>query len=312
MVVNFKENKMLSWINNKGHFQGIFWTLSASLFSVLCDTSIRLVSSSLPSMQITFFRLFFGTVLLLPIMLYKRKTAFRLKNKLGHFVRVVVGFGAISCWVYGAGQTSLPSITTISFACPLLVLPLAYFFLGEKYSWQRVLAVVVGFFGVSIVAFYEQGVNVNGVGIFSLHTGIVFLFLAAVLFALSDIINKKMVADEGVFSLLFYFYLGTSLIAFIPMLLVWQPMRLWELSFLVVLAFGGISTLYCILKAADATDISSIAPYKYVELIFSMIIGYILFNEIIKVSTILGAVLIIPSALLIGYYEINKEKKQRG
>jgi len=39
------------------------------------------------------------------------------------------------------------------------------------------------------------------------HSGVIFLFLAAVLFAMSDILNKKLVASESIFSLLFYFYL---------------------------------------------------------------------------------------------------------
>jgi len=69
--------------------------------------------------------------------------------------------------------------------------------------------------------------------------------------------------------------------------------------------------LYCILKATNATEISSIAPYKYLELIFSIIMGYILFGEIIKWSTLLGAGLIIPSSILIAYYEINKVKREK-
>jgi S-adenosylmethionine uptake transporter len=143
----------------------------------------------------------------------------------------------------------------------------------------------------------------------ALHPGIIFLFMGAVLFALSDILNKKMLASESLFSLLFYFYLGTTLISFIPALLVWKQMNLEIVFYLLVQAIGGISILYCILKAADATEISSIAPYKYIELVFSIIIGYALFNEVIKISTIAGASLIIPGALLIAYYEINQERK---
>jgi len=142
------------------------------------------------------------------------------------------------------------------------------------------------------------------------HSGVLFLLCGAILFATSDIINKKMLASENLFSLLFYFYFGTALISFIPALMVWQQVVMMELFYLSILGISGVMVLYCILKATDATEISSIAPYKYVELIFSVVIGYVLFKEIIKVSTIVGASLIIPSALLIAYYEINKEKNK--
>ncbi len=306
-----KTNSLGSWINDKGHFQGIFWTICASFFSNLGDISIRLVGNDLPAMQFTFFRLFFGTIILLPFLLYKGKSSFYIKNKRDHLIRIIIGFGAIACWVFGASQTSLPSITTISFACPLLVLPLAYIFLGEKSDWHRVLSVLAGFLGVIIIAFFEGQGNSQPSGMFSLHTGILFLFFGAMLFAMSDVINKKMVASENIFSLLFYFYLGTALISFIPALFVWKSLGLRELFCLSLSGTAGVSILYCILKAARATEISSIAPYKYIELLFSIGMGYVLFSEIIKVSTVVGASLIIPSALLIAYYEINKEMKNK-
>lgn len=297
------------WINNTGHFQGIFWTLCAAFFSNLCDISVRLVGNNLPAMQIAFFRLFFGTLILLPLLLYKGKSSFSIKNKSWHLLRIIIGFGAIACWISGVRQTSLPSITTISFACPILVLPLAYLFLGEKSDWKRILAVFMGFLGVIIIAFFEKKPMGNTSQALFFHPGIMLLFSGAILFAMSDVLNKKMVASENILSLLFYFYLGTALISFIPALLVWQQMGPKDIFCLLTLAFGGVSILYCILKAANATEISSIAPYKYIELVFSIIMGYLLFKEVIKLSTIIGASLIIPGALLIAYYEINKEKK---
>ena len=300
---------MITWLNNPGHLQGIFWTICASFFSNLCDISIRLAGNNLHAMQITFFRLFFGTLILLPLMLYKGKSAFVINNKSRHLFRVIIGFAAIACWVYGAKITTLPSITTISFTCPILVLPLAYLFLGEKSDWQRMLAVTLGFLGVTIIAFFEPDMVGTTTSIFFVHPGIAFLFLGAILFACSDVLNKKMLASENLFALLFYFYLGTTIISVIPAVLVWQPMHYTEILYLLTLGLGGVAILYCILKAANATEISSIAPYKYIELIFSIIIGYLLFQEIIKISTIVGASLIIPSALLIAYYEISKEKQ---
>jgi S-adenosylmethionine uptake transporter len=253
--------------------------------------------------------MFFGVIILLPILICKGKNTFYIKNKLNHFIRIVIGFGAFVCWIYGAGRTSLPSITTISFACPLFVLPLAYIFLNEKSDWYRILSVIIGFLGVIIIAFFENDSNNISSG-FSLHIGVIFLFCAAILFAISDILNKKMISSESLLSLLFYFYLGTALIAIIPALLVWRQISHLDLFYLLLLGIGGVTILYCLLKATAATEISSIAPYKYVELIISIIVGYLLFHEIIQISTIIGACFIIPGALLIAYHEFNKERRK--
>lgn len=301
----------INWINRKGLSQGIFWVICASFFSNLGDTSVRLVGMNIPPMQIAFFRFLFGAIVTLPLLLYKGKASFVIKKKSWHVLRILVGFAAILCWIYGASQTTLPSITTISFACPILVIPLAYIFLGEKSDWKRLLAVAVGFIGVIIVAFFEKGFTQEISEILFFHPGVVFLFLGAVLFAMSDVINKKMLATENLLSLLFYFCLGTTIISFVPALLTWKTMLPKEIFYLFILGTSGAAILYCILKAANATEISSVSPYKYIELIISIIMGYLLFNEIIKISTIIGAGLIIPSALLIAYCELNKRKKSK-
>jgi len=302
-------NTVKKWVNSKGLSQGIFWIVCASFFSNLGDTSIRLVGNNLPAMQIAFFRFFFGTLILFPLLLYKGKSSFVIKKKSWHLLRILIGFGAIACWICGVSQTSLPSITTISFACPILVLPLAYLFLGEKSDWKRQLAVGMGFIGVVVIACFEKNALAKTSEILFFHPGVVFLFLGAVLFAMSDVLNKKMLATENLFSLLFYFCLGTSIISFIPALLVWKQMSYTELCYLFIIGAGGASILYCILKAANATEISSVAPYKYIELLISITTGYLLFNEVIEIPTIIGAGLIIPSALLIAYHELNKKKQ---
>lgn len=303
--------KSINWLSSKGLPQGIFWIITSSFFSNLGDISTRLVSNHLPAMQTTFFRSFFGVLILLPIMLYKGKTAFVIKNKSWHLLRIIIGFSALACWIYGTGQTSLASVTTIAFACPILVLPLAYLFLNEKSDWRRVLSVLVGFLGVLIIAFFEKSSLEKTHNILFFHPGIVFLFIGAVLFAFSDILNKKMLTSESLFSLLFYFYLGSAIIGLIPALLVWQPLLNLDILYLLLSGTAGVCILYCILKAANAAELSSIMPYKYFELVFSIVMSYVLFKEIIKVPTIIGALLIIPSALLIAYYEINKIGSRR-
>ena len=202
----------------------------------------------------------------------------------------------------------MPSITTISFTCPIFVLIFAYVFLGEKSCWKRITSVAIGFIGVIIIACFEKREFNQANNFLFFHSGVMVLVFSAVLFAMSDILNKKMVSSEGILSLLFYFYLGTAIISFIPAICFWKTVGVQELFYLFLLGLGGVLILYCILKAANATEISAIAPYKYVELVFSIIVSYVVFREVVSLSTIIGATLIIPSAVFIAYYEIKKNR----
>jgi len=302
-----KNPNIFKWIHNTGHAQGIFWSICACVFSNANDILIKLLSKKLPVLQITFFRFFLGTLIIVPIACYKGKKSFIMKNKKNHFVRIIIGFCATFLWIYGSKYTSLPSITVISFSCPLLVLFLAYIFLGEKSDWKRIFLVICGFLGVIFIAFFEK----NGIEIhhdFNIHLGIIILFCAAILFAFSDIINKKMIFSESLFSLLLYFYIGATSIAIIPSFFIWTRINYKDFPMLFLLGIGGIMIVYCILKAAAATNISAISPYKYMEFIISIAMGYCIFNEVIKISTLIGACLIIPSAFFTAYYELRKEK----
>ena len=65
------------------------------------------------------------------------------------------------------------------------------------------------------------------------------------------------------------------------------------------------------LKAFAATDISALAPYRYVELFFAGGFGFVLFGEIPTIMTLIGAAIIVPSTFTIAIYETNKQRKAK-
>ena len=73
---------------------------------------------------------------------------------------------------------------------------------------------------------------------------------------------------------------------------------------------GGNLILFFILKAFTYADATAVSPYRYLELMFSTIVAYIVFKEIPSESTIYGALIIIPSTLFIIYSEKQEFKKQ--
>lgn len=296
--------KSWRYLNKKTYLQGVLWIIIVSFISNMNDILMRFLGERLPSMEISFFRFFFAMIILLPIMLYKGSKAF--KTGLGrlHIIRSLVGFLAISFWCYGVGKTLLSVVSTIALTIPLFILPMTSIFLNERVGWPRSIATIFGFLGVLIIIWPNNiALSFNTE---SFNFGIITLITAALLFALSDIINKKMTLGENSLAMLFYFALGTTLAGFIPTVYVWKTPYLQEFFYLFLLGIGGNLILYCLLKAFAVADVSALSPYRYIELLFAIVFGYIIFEETPKIHTFLGIAIIVCSTFMITVYEKQK------
>ena len=83
---------------------------------------------------------------------------------------------------------------------------------------------------------------------------------------------KTMIRDEHSYTLLFYFGLGTTLVAGIPAYFYWQEPTLYELSLLALLGIGANLIQVCLFRAFSATEASALAPFRYVEFIISALL----------------------------------------
>lgn len=289
-----------NWLNSKGFPQGAFWSILTCLVSVSNDVIVKLVGTRLDGLEISFFRFLFSMLTVLPFMIAKGRESFKTTNPSMHWWRAIVGVAAIALFTYGLIFVPLAEVTVFSFTQPLFFMPLAILFLKEKVSLRRWIAVILGFSGILIMI--DPG-SPN----FNLY--VFFPMGAAFLFAMLDLMAKKMVSNESTLTLLFYFALGTTIAGLIPALLVWQTPNLRELFWLFALGAGANLIQVCLFKAFSATEASSLAPFRYVELIFSVFFGFMLFGESLKIKTVLGAIVIIGSTLYMSYFEVRKKRK---
>lgn len=290
----------LCWFNQKGYVQGLFWALLVCFISCLNDVMVKLAGNRLNPAQVAFFRFFFSTLTLLPFMLPKGKKAFETVHLKIHAIRSLLLFMAIAPWCYGVIALPLTLATTISFTTPLFVVVLAAIFLKESVGWQRALATFAGFLGI-LVSFHP---TLEGFNLMAL-----ILVASTFMFATLDIINKKLlIADEGMLSMLFYSALGTTLLAAPLAFWQWQSPNLYELLCLITLGSGANLILFCLLKAFAATEVSALQPVRYVELLFSTLFGFLLFQEMPSWSTLMGASFIIPATLYIAYFETHQRR----
>ena len=124
--------------------------------------SIFILSCQAPPLTIAFYRLLFTTLLLVPLILFRKK----LRNELCSLPRttilIMIVIGVIlaahfSFWVTSLKMTSVASSVILVTAHPMLVAPLSFYFLKEKLSWINALGVAISLGGVGVLVIGNYG-----------------------------------------------------------------------------------------------------------------------------------------------------------
>ncbi len=294
-------NSFLKWFISTGYKQGVFWTLMITFVSVTGDVLMKTLGERLHVAEISFFRFFFSLLTVLPIIFMKSGVAlFKTEQLSMHMWRGIIGAVALGLCCYSVNIMHMSENTTIMFTQPLFFLPMAYFFLKEKVDASRWIATLVGFAGIIIIM--QPGSDAFRIEAF-VPMG------AAFCFAVISMLAKKMIRDEHTLTLLFYFGLVTSVVAFPVMLPFWKTPLLRELFLLLILGVCGNLIQVCIFRAFSSADASSLTPFFYTEIITSSIFGFLLFGQIPTLYLFIGAALIIGSTFAISVIETRKEKK---
>ena len=278
----------------------IFMILSVISFSVM-DIVVKLMSSHYPTGQLIFFRGFFG---LIPILFIIPKERFgnllkTEKIKL-HLVRAFGGAFAMTFLYLGLKFLPIADAITISFAAPIFATIFSIIFLNEKVRLIRWLAIFFGLTGVIIVL-------KPGTELFTYYSFYPILFCIG--FATISIAIKKLSKTEPDYLIALYFTLVLILFGLISISMGWKKIDISDIHYLIIIGLSGSIGNIFLTKSIREADISLVTPIKYLSLVFAIIAGWLIFNEIPSILTISGAVLIILSTFVIFKREAAKKIK---
>jgi len=278
----------------------IFMILSVISFSVM-DIVVKLMSSHYPTGQLIFFRGFFG---LIPILFIIPKERFgnllkTEKIKL-HLVRAFGGAFAMTFLYLGLKFLPIADAITISFAAPIFATIFSIIFLNEKVRLIRWLAIFFGLTGVIIVL-------KPGTELFTYYSFFPILFCIG--FATISIAIKKLSKTEPDYLIALYFTLVLILFGLISISMGWKKIDISDIHYLIIIGLSGSIGNIFLTKSIREADISLVTPIKYLSLVFAIIAGWLIFNEIPSTLTISGAMLIILSTFVIFKREAAKKIK---
>jgi drug/metabolite transporter (DMT)-like permease len=282
---------------------GILLIVASSVSFALMNAVVKLVSGHLGPVEIGFFRQLFSLIPVVSMVIHQGgPSMLRTGRPIGHLFRGLIGNSAMIIFFLSVAKLPLADANALSFAQPLFVTLLSMPLLGEAVGKHRWSAVVVGFAGVMVMT--DPGGNwFSGSAGLGAGMGV----LAAFMSALMTITIRQLNKTEPPVRIVFYFAtIGT--IFFGGLLSVfWVTPTLPELGGLIVVGLiGGLSQLLMTYAYRHAPA-STLAPFGYVSILWSTVLGYLIWSELPGPRILVGAAIVILS----GLYIIYRETRQR-
>ncbi len=270
---------------------------SGMIFSVL-NALMRLLAQDMPAMQSQFLRYFMGLVVLAPWLWRDGLAAYKPQSVRGQFARGACHSAGLALWFIALPRIPLADMTAIGFTTPLFVMIGAYLFLGEVMRWERWLAAAVGMCGVLIVV--GPQLSASG-GVYHL-----IMLASAPMFAASFLITKALTRHERAGVILMWQAITVSLISLPLALWAWQWPSAWQwLGFLLCGVLGSAGH-YALTKAFSLADISATQGLRFLDLVWSALMGWLIFADVPTGTTLIGGAVICTATIWIAGRESRR------
>lgn len=264
---------------------GIFLKILSVLAFAIMGGLIKHLDGSIPLGQVVFFR---SAVALIPLMIFLMwvsdfPSGLKTKNPWGHVARCVIG----TCAMFSAFKVlellPLAEATALNYLNPIFLVVLAMLFLKEQVSIRRWLGVGFGIAGLllitipkfSLAAYGSQSMYGIGLGVLTA------LLIAAAMLQVRQL--TQMGENPG--AITFYFAITSTVMGAVVMLAssnsngILMPEQ-WQLACLIGIGLiGGLAQISMTL-AFKYAQASALAPFDYLAIVFSVIIGFVAFDEL--------------------------------
>jgi drug/metabolite transporter (DMT)-like permease len=206
-----------------------------------------------------------------------------------HIARNLIHYAAQLGWFFALTLIPLGQVVSIEFTMPIWTAILAASFLGERMNVAKILAIVLGLLGVAIIV--RPGTS-------EINPGQLIALGAAVGFGISIAMVKSLTRTEPTLRILFWMIIVQGAAGFFPSLYAWQWPSASAWGWIVVIAFCGTFSHYCMARAMLYADATVVIPMDFLRVPLSAAAGWLIYSERLDVFTVFGAALILTGNLL--------------
>lgn len=271
----------------------VFMLISTLLLASM-HTMVRYLTAELHPFVVVFFRNFFGLIAVIPLFARSGIGILATRQPKLYAMRVSVGIVAMMSWFYALSKVPIPNATALSFSSTIFATLAAWLFLKETMRIRRWLAITVGLVGVLIVL--QPGLD-------GFNRWALLATLAAMAWGVGIAFVKKLSTTDSTISIVALMSCGMTLVSIWPALFVWQWPTLTQLGWLFLVGCFASAGHYFMTSALRLADTAIVMSVDFSRLIWTAVLGYLFFGDVLSSHTVLGALVIFASAWYIIFRE---------
>lgn len=250
----------------------------------------RETTRELSVFQIMEMRSVIGLLMLYPLVHMSGGLAgMKTSRPLQYIGRNVIHYGAQYGWFLALTLIPLAQVVSIEFTMPIWTAVFAVSFLGERLNIWKILAILLGLVGVIIIV--QPGAA-------QVSPGQLIMVLAAVGFGASVVMMKSLTRTDSVVVIIFWMTIVQSAIGLIPAVYTWHWPSAYAWPWIIVIAFAGTYSHYCMTQAMRFADATVVVPMDFLRVPLSAAVGWLIYSERLDAATLIGAALILMGNLL--------------
>jgi len=275
---------------------GISLLLIATVFFAGQDVITKQLTSHISVTQILVVR--FAAFALFAVIYAHRKlglsTAIKSALPKMQIVRCLIMCTEIGIFAYAVQFLGVAEIHAIFSCFPLVITALSVPMLGEQVGWRRWLAVIIGFVGTLIIV-------QPGTGVF--NPAALLALLCVLMYSLYNIFTRKVSRHDSFETSLLYFGIVGFIASLIAVMGRWQTPDTQTLLLLGGICITSVTAHLLLIKALQVTSAVVLQPFNYFILVWAIVLGYLVFGEVLAVHELVGAGIVVCSGLYVGLRE---------
>jgi drug/metabolite transporter (DMT)-like permease len=275
---------------NASTIRAAFWMAGWLSLMLVMPVAGREAARDMNLIQVMEMRSIIGFLMIYPLVHREGGLAAMRTSRIWmHVARNSVHYLAQYGWLLAVTLISLAQVVSIEFTMPIWTAILAVTLLGERMTVWKVVAVVLGLIGVIVIV--RPGAS-------DANAGQLIALATAVGFGMSVTMVKSLTRTESVVSILFWMVVIQSAIGLLPAIAVWRWPSAIGWTWVLIIAFCGTFSHYCMTRALRYADATVVVPMDFLRVPLSAVVGWLVYTEAIDLFTALGATLILAGNLL--------------
>ena len=276
--------------------------MASETFILSTGMIIKHIDTAATTPQIMFFRNLFGLLLLLPLISKIGLNSLKTERMHLHLLRATVGLCGMVGLYYAWGHLPLAQAAIFRQTGPIFIPIIAFFWLQERLTVTIIIALALGFLGaITVIISKQQQTDINQ--LYQYNSAVLIALAGAFCGSFIRVVIRNMRTTEPAHRIVFYFAFYGVFLTAIPAFYWWQSLSLQTYLWIALIALCSTLSQWLLSQAYGYAKAGQLALFTYSSVIFASILGWLLWNEKLSWSVLIGIGLISTAGIIALRYQ---------